>query len=246
MPFAIPRVWRELQNHHDDCYFCMINTAKYRKLEFNAECEDLISSETSDAEEEYPQSTSANRHYPPKRELDDLIRDLQLTKFAAELLTSRLSEWNLLRDDCKITAYRKRHLDYSVYFDVIQGLCYYKDVNGLFDAVGIEHDPSQWRFFIDSSTKSLKGVLPHNGNKYPSILLAYSIQMKEDYEIVKQLLLKIKYAEFNWHVCGDFKMLGFCWDCRVVTPNTHAFFLCGTAELMESTTRRFNGRQEKN
>ncbi|KAI6648768.1 hypothetical protein LOD99_7155 [Oopsacas minuta] len=33
--------------------------------------------------------------------------------------------------------------------------------------------------------------------------------MKEDYENVKQLLLKINYAEFNWQLCGDFKMLGF-------------------------------------
>ncbi|KAI6659861.1 hypothetical protein LOD99_14201 [Oopsacas minuta] len=113
MPFAIPRVWREPQNHHDDCYF-VCETLPVPKppanLEFNTECEDSISSETSDAEEEYLQSTSADRHYPSKRELDDLIRDLQLTKSAAELLRSRLSEWNLLRDDCKIAAYRKRHL----------------------------------------------------------------------------------------------------------------------------------------
>jgi len=34
-------------------------------------------------------------------------------------------------------------------------------------------------------------------------------QMKEDYENVKQLLLKTNYAEFNLYVCGDFKMLGF-------------------------------------
>ena len=32
MPFAVPRVWREPQNHHDDCYFCMINISKYRKV----------------------------------------------------------------------------------------------------------------------------------------------------------------------------------------------------------------------
>ena len=65
-----------------------------------------------------------------------------------------------------------------------------------------------WRLFIDSSTRSLKAVLLHNGNKYPSIPLAYSIQMKEDNENVKQLLLKINYTEFNWMVSGDFKMLG--------------------------------------
>ena len=32
MSFAVPRVWREPQNHHDDCYFCMINILKYRKI----------------------------------------------------------------------------------------------------------------------------------------------------------------------------------------------------------------------
>ncbi|MEL7005850.1 MAG: hypothetical protein AAFN93_24440 [Bacteroidota bacterium] len=31
MPFAVPRVWREPKNHHDDCYFCMIDISKYRK-----------------------------------------------------------------------------------------------------------------------------------------------------------------------------------------------------------------------
>jgi len=32
MPFAIPRVWRGPQNHHNGCYFCMINIVKYRKV----------------------------------------------------------------------------------------------------------------------------------------------------------------------------------------------------------------------
>ena len=139
--------------------------------------------------------------------MNDLTRDLGDTKSGAELLTSRLNKWNLLGDDCKSTAYRKRHLEFSVYFDVIQDLCYRKDVEGLFRAVGIDHNPTQWRLFIDSSTKSLKAVLLHNGNIYPSISLVYSLQMKEDYENVKQLLIKINYAQFKWYVCGDFKML---------------------------------------
>ena len=25
LPFGIPMVWREQQNHHDDCYFCLTN-----------------------------------------------------------------------------------------------------------------------------------------------------------------------------------------------------------------------------
>ena len=138
--------------------------------------------ENSDIDVEYAPTTSAESHFPTKQKLDDLIRDLGLTKSGAELLTSRLNEWNLLSDDCKSTAYRKSHSEFSVYFDVIENLCYCKDVEGLFRAVG---------------------------NVYPSIPLAYSLQMKEDYENVKQLLIKINYAQFKWYVCGDFKMLGF-------------------------------------
>ena len=166
-------------------------------------------SENSDIDAEYAPTTSAEPHFPTKQELDDLICDLGLTKSGAELLTSRLNEWNLLGNDCKSTAYRKRHLEFSVYFDVIEDLCYCKDVEGLFRAVGIHHNPTQCWLFIDSSTKSLKVVLLHNSNVYPSIPPAYSLQMKEDYENVKQLLIKINYAQFKWYVCGDFKMLGF-------------------------------------
>ena len=32
MPFGIPRIWREPQNHYDDCYFCKIDVSKYRKV----------------------------------------------------------------------------------------------------------------------------------------------------------------------------------------------------------------------
>ena len=70
-------------------------------------------------------------------------------------------------------------------------------MEGLFSAVGIDHDPTQWWLFIDSSTKSLKAVLLHNSNIYPSIPLAYLLQMKENYENVKQLLIKSNYVQFK-------------------------------------------------
>ena len=192
------------------------------------------------------QTTSPEPHFLTKEELDDLIRDLGLIKSGAELLISRLNEWKLPGDGCKSTAYRKRHLEFSVYFDVIGDLCYCKDVEGLFRAVGIDHDSTQWRLFIDSSTKSLKAVLLHNGNIYPSIPLAYSLEMKEDYENVKQLLIKINYAQFKWYVVVTSKCYDFCWVCRVDTQNTRAFCACGIVELMVSTTRKFIGRREKN
>ena len=99
-------------------------------------------------------------------------------------------------------------MNFSIYFDVVEDLCYCKDVSGLFNGVGIKHDQTQWRLSVDSFTKSLKALLLHSGNEYPSIPLTYSIQMKEDYKNVKQVLLKIKYAEFNWYWMCGFKMLG--------------------------------------
>ena len=135
--------------------------------------ESATASESSDIEAEYALRTSTEPHFPSKQELNDLIRDLGLTKSGAELLKSRLNKWNLLGDDCKSTAYSKGHLEFSVYFDVIEDLCNCKAVEGLFRAVGIDHNPTHWRLFTDSSTKSLKAVLLHNGNIYPSIPLAY-------------------------------------------------------------------------
>jgi len=59
----------------------------------------------------------------------------------------------------------------------------------------------------DSSKVSLKAVLLHNGNRYPSVPLAHAANMKESYESTKLLLGKIKYDKFNWKLCGDLKVV---------------------------------------
>ncbi|XP_068201934.1 uncharacterized protein [Palaemon carinicauda] len=244
MPFAIPRVWREPKNHHDDCFFCTVDVTKYRKVKgrqalhypdipssrapvphddclpvpqppenvndgMDISSEGSASSNNQEMEEVFVPRMTLEPHFPNQSELDDLIRDLGLTKSGAELLSSRLKEWNLLGQDCRITGYRKRHEEFEIYYDISDDLCYCKDVTGLFTALGLKHDPTHWRLFIDSSTRSLKAVLLPNGNKYPSLPLAHSVQKKKNYENVRQLLNKINYDEFKWNVCGDFKMLAF-------------------------------------
>ena len=47
--------------------------------------------------------TQAIPHFPNQAEHNDLIRDLGLTKSKAELLTSRLKQWNLLDESCQVT-----------------------------------------------------------------------------------------------------------------------------------------------
>ena len=143
--------------------------------------------------------------------MDELIRDMGLTKENAELLTSRLKEWNLLDPTCKVSKYRKRHLSFARFFTVSQphSFCHCSDIFGVFNEIGIDYNTADWRLFIDSSVKSLKAVLLHNGNEFLSIPVDHSVHMKEEYENVKTLLNMIKYISHNWELCGYFKMLVF-------------------------------------
>lgn len=159
--------------------------------------------------EEFYDDSKSKPHFPNQQELNDLIRELGLTKSNAETLTSRLKEWNLLDNSCKVTNQRKRHERFSQYFTLKKQLCYCHNVKGLFEEIGFPYDPINWRLFIDSSCKSLKAVLLHNGNKYPSIPIAHSAHLKEDYANVKHVLQVINYEEHQWDVIGDFKMITF-------------------------------------
>ena len=79
--------------------------------------------------------------------------------------------------------------------------------------------------FIDSSVKSLKAVLLHNGNKFSSIPVGHSVHMKEEYENVKALLDMINSTSHNWELCADFKMLAFLLGQQGVNT-MYSCFLC--------------------
>ena len=87
-------------------------------------------------------------------------------------------------------------------------LCYCTNIPGLFTSLGLPHNPSDWRLFIDSSKRSLKGVLLHNRNKYPSIPITHSVHLKKSYDNMELLLEAIKYIEYQWSLCGDLKVIG--------------------------------------
>lgn len=99
-------------------------------------------------------SPSVEPHLINSEEFDDLVRDLNLPKLKAEILASRQKQWNLLKNGVKISDRRKRHKTFSGFFTKEDGLCYCNDVKGLFEAIGISFISSEWRLFIDSSTRS--------------------------------------------------------------------------------------------
>ena len=139
--------------------------------------------------------------------LDDLVRDLGLSKICAEVLGSRLHDLNMLAPGVQFAWYRHREYEYVSFFSMNKSLVFCNNIRGIMEKFGTEYDPKAWRLFIDSSSKSLKAVLLNNGNILASVPVAHSVEMKETYDNMKILLKEIKYEEHNWLICGDLKVI---------------------------------------
>ena len=140
--FGIPIVWRDPTNHGTDCYLSVINLSginrknrsslKYPDLQPArrpvAHCDEIpvhvfgelpdISDEDSSAVEENEEEVILDddaRHPFSQMELNDLVRDLGLSKSSAELLASRFKENNSLFNSARITFYPNRHEDYVIF-----------------------------------------------------------------------------------------------------------------------------------
>jgi hypothetical protein len=87
------------------------------------------------------------------------------------------------------------------------GLATCTDIDGLMQTLNINHNPLDWRHFIDSSKLSLKTVLLHNGNTLPSTPVGHSVHNKESYKNTKITMEAINYDKFKWQICGDLKVI---------------------------------------
>ena len=172
-----------------------------------------------------PQSEDNVLHLVSQEELNDLVRDLCLTKQKAEVLGSRLQEWNLLQPGTKISHFRDRHIPLAAFYHMENDVCYCTDINGLMNELGYEHVPDEWRLFIDSSKLSLKAVLLHNGNQNPSVPVAHAVGMKETYESMEILLKVVNYRNHQWNICGDLKVISLLLGLQLGYTK-HMCFLC--------------------
>ena len=142
-------------------------------------------------------------------ELNDLVRDLDLSKQAAEILASRLNEKHVLHSSAKVSFYRKRDELFLPYFKEKQ-LVYCEKVSGLLGELGIpSYNLEEWRLFLDSSKRSLKCVLLHNGNKYRTVSIGHSTVLKEQQDDIRTVMDLLKYHQHGWIICVDLKMVGF-------------------------------------
>ena len=141
-------------------------------------------------------------------QLNDLLRDLALSKEASEFLASRLGKLGIVDSKTKITFYRHRDKALSDYFTKEDNFVFCKNVKSLLIAMRVlQYKPGEWRLFIDSSKQSLKCVLLHNASIYAGVPNGHSVTLKESYSTVRMVLQKLCYNEHKWAICVDLKMV---------------------------------------
>jgi hypothetical protein len=190
------------------------------------------------ADESYDEDFEEGRpHLLSKDDLDDLVRDLSLSKEKSELLASRLREWNLLQKGTTTSHFRDRHKQLVTYYKLENDICFCTDVNALMLKLGCEYVPDQWRLFIDSSKASLKAVLLHNGNEKPSVPIAHAVGLKETYDSMKLILKVINYSEHNWNICADLKVVSLVLGLQLGYTNICVFCACGIVAMTATITQ---------
>jgi len=130
-------------------------------------------------------------------------------------LGSRLRGWNLLQKDTKLCFFRNRQEEFQDFYSEENDLDYCNNICAGMDVLDHEHKTTEWRLFVDSSKSSLKAVLLHNDNKFPSVPLAYATNMKETYGNLKILLEKNQYDKYCWTICCDLKVIALLMDLQL-------------------------------
>jgi hypothetical protein len=146
-------------------------------------------------------------HRITQQELNYLIKDFDLPKGKAELLGSRMQQWNILEENIRISVYRKIYKDLVQFFKMERGLVASTDIDGVMQTRNINHNPLDCRLFIASSKLSLKAVFLHNGNTLPSIPVGHSVHKNESHENMKILMEAVNYDKLKWQICCDLKVI---------------------------------------
>jgi hypothetical protein len=84
-------------------------------------------------------------------ESKDPVREFVLPKTKAQLLGSRLQQWNLPEKGVKVSFYWKRQSNIAKYYSNDGDLVHCNDICVLMEELQLQPAPEQWRFFINLS-----------------------------------------------------------------------------------------------
>ena len=174
-----------------------------------SEDSDNRSTASQESQEDEKADFSDDTPHPfSQNELNDLVRDLNLSKSSAELLASRLKEKSFLSHGTRITFYRNRHQEF-LHFFFEEKIWFTAQILFIFCKSLECHimNPKISYLVIDSCKRSFKCVLLHNGNQLASVPLGHSTSPKENYDSVKYVLEKISHCQHEWQICADLKMV---------------------------------------
>ncbi|KAI6649952.1 hypothetical protein LOD99_6316 [Oopsacas minuta] len=142
MPFGVPMVWREQRNHADDCYFCSVKFKGILKTKSRITYPNLPSALRpvahglgipvpkalvasvqecvgSEPEDHFDTSFELQSDAPKlfsQEDLNESVRDLDLSKESTMLLVSRLKERNHLEARTTFYWYRNREQEFEPFF----------------------------------------------------------------------------------------------------------------------------------
>ena len=128
-------------------------------------------------------------------EVNGLTRDLNFSKESARLLSSGLKEKHFLTSGTMFYWYRDRERELRQFFSFRDKslLVHCNDIDGLIKSMGFEYEATEWRLFIDLSSKILQAVFLHNGNSFSSIHMGHSLKTKETHNSKNPFLSTVKY-----------------------------------------------------
>lgn len=135
-------IWMHPVNHATECYFCICKpfgfgdkkkwiypTVSTRGFGLRTtftvplSLQKQRSENTEDKCEMNEYEIERNPRLFSQSDVDDLVRELELTKHKAQLLVSRLKERCFLEPNVKSTIYRKRHEKFATYYSIEEDIC---------------------------------------------------------------------------------------------------------------------------
>ena len=127
--------------------------------------------------------------------------------------------------------FRLRHSKLQNCFSVHNSGCNCSNTHDLFHGLRSEHNPAEWRQFIDSSKAS---VLLNKGNHLSLAPFAHAAGLKENYETVELVLHLIMDSVYDWNICRDLEVIGLLLGVQMGYSKHKCFCVVGTARMINS------------